>query len=265
MIYIKYWLPELIGLIVLSLISTIPFWLYPIDITVANLFFVDDHSLGSWPLERFSIFRFLFWLAPWLTVFLGLVGLSVLSIGILMTKGKRLRLYGMFIFISVVVGPGLVVNALFKDNWDRPRPRAVQIFGGEEQYVPPLMPGQKGNSFPCGHCSVAFSIAIFYLIWRRRYPKRAVFALSISIVLGALMGITRIAAGGHFLSDVLWSAVLTWFVLILLYWSIMRIPWREDAIGIDSTGTTSKVITSVKLTLIALVAIIGVVFTWRMY
>tara|TARA_B100000686_G_scaffold355195_1_gene470890 strand:+ start:3501 stop:4298 length:798 start_codon:yes stop_codon:yes gene_type:complete len=263
--YIKHWLPELVGLIVLSMISTIPFWLYPLDITVANAFFVDESSLSGWPLEHFGIFSFLFWLAPWLTVILGLIGLLVLSIGILKTKRKRFRLYGMFIFLSVLVGPGLVVNALFKDNWDRPRPREVQVFGGEELYVPPLMPGQVGNSFPCGHCSVAFAVAMFYLVWRRRYPRRAIIALSISIALGSLMGIARIAAGGHFLSDVLWSAVLTWSTLMLLYWPIMRIPWREDTIGVDSLDAESKVMTCFKLTLIALVAITGVVFTWRMY
>ena len=265
MSYRKYWLPEILSLLALGLISTVPFWLSPLDLTVASWFYLDTNSSNSWPLKDLGMFRFLFWLAPWLTVALGLTGLLVLTIGILQNRRFRFRIYGLYIFLAVVVGPGLVVNALFKDHWDRPRPREVQVFGGEELYVPPLVPGQVGNSFPCGHCSVAFAFAAFYFIFRRRYPGRAITALLISIILGSLMGAARIAAGGHFLSDVLWSAVLTWSTLFFLYWLIMQIPLREDRVKHDLSRPQPKFVTTAKVLLIILVAVTGVVFTWRMY
>jgi membrane-associated PAP2 superfamily phosphatase len=158
-----------------------------------------------------------------------------------------------------------VINAAFKDHWDRPRPRDVQAFGGEEVYVPPLMLGQSGNSFPCGHCSVAFAWGAFYLLWRRRHPAWAGAALAASIVVGSLMGVARMAAGGHFLSDVLWSAVLTWSTLLLLYWPIMRIPWREDEPERYPSSPDPRSVAFFKLALIALAATAGVLFTFRLY
>jgi len=268
LIYRKYWLPEVLGLVGLALVATIPFWLSTIDLTVASWFYSNSDGSNAWPLKNLAIYRFFFWLAPWLTVALGLTGLVVLGVGIVQTQRVRFRLYGLYIFLAVVVGPGLVVNALFKENWERPRPRQVEVFGGEELYVPPLGLGQVGNSFPCGHCSIAFALAAFYLIWRRRYPNVAIAVLTMSIVLGSLMGIARISAGGHFLSDILWSAVLTWTSLLLLYWPVMQIPWREDRSEQGLAGSKLNISITAKVMLIALMALIalaGVVFTWQMY
>ena len=266
--YRKYWLPEVVGLVGLGLVATVPFWLSSIDLTVANWFYSNSDGSNAWPLKNVAIYRFFFWLAPWLTVVLGLTGLVILGVGIVQTQRFRFRLYGLYIFLAVVVGPGLVVNALFKDNWERPRPRQVEVFGGDQPYVPPLGLGEVGNSFPCGHCSVAFALAAFYLLWRRRYPTVAIAALNVSIALGCLMGLARISAGGHFLSDILWSAALTWSTLLLLYWPVMRIPWREERLEQEMSRSESNMSITAKvasIVLISLIAFAGVVFTWKMY
>lgn len=49
-----------------------------------------------------------------------------------------------------------------------------------------------------------------------------------SLGFGLLMGIGRIADGGHFLSDVVWSALITWSVGFWLYYFALKIPARED-------------------------------------
>jgi membrane-associated PAP2 superfamily phosphatase len=263
--YRRYWLPEIIGLFALALLATLPFWWSPLDLTVTGWFYHSEGHPNSWFLGDKGLWRFFFWVAPWLTIVLGLLGLFALAIGILQHKNIRLRVYGMFLFLAVTIGPGLVINAAFKDHWDRPRPRDVLAFGGEEPYVPPLMLGQSGNSFPCGHCSVGFAWGVFYLLWRRRHPARAGVALVASIVVGSLMGVARMAAGGHFLSDVLWSAVLTWSILMLLYWPIMRIPWREDEPERYPSSPDTRNVASFKLALIALVATTGVLFTFYQY
>jgi hypothetical protein len=41
-----------------------------------------------------------------------------------------MRMYGLFILLSVILGPGLLVNLVFKDHWGRPRPRQVVALGG---------------------------------------------------------------------------------------------------------------------------------------
>ena len=263
--YRRYWLPEITGLVVVALLATLPFWWSSLDLTVASWFFDSAERSNPWFLGKLGLWRFFFWVAPWLTVVLGLLGLGVLAIGIVQHEKVRFRIYGLFLFLAVVIGPGLVINAAFKDHWDRPRPRDVQAFGGEELYVPPLMIGQSGNSFPCGHCSVAFAWGAFYLLWRRRHPARAGAALVASIVVGSLMGVARMVAGGHFLSDVLWSAVLTWSTLLLLYWPIMRIPWREDEPERYPSSPDPRSVAFFKLTLIALAATAGILFTFRLY
>ena len=263
--YRRYWLPEIIGLVVVTLLATLPFWWSSLDLTVAGWFYRSVGRSNPWFLGALGLWQFFFWAAPWLTIVLGLLGLWVLAIGIVHHANVRFRVYGAFLFLAVMIGPGLVINAAFKDHWDRPRPRDVQAFGGEEVYVPPLMPGQSGNSFPCGHCSVAFAWGAFYLLWRRRHPAWAGAALAASIVVGSLMGVARMAAGGHFLSDVLWSAVLTWSTLLLLYWPIMRIPWREDEPERYPSSPDPRSVAFFKLALIALAATAGVLFTFRLY
>jgi membrane-associated PAP2 superfamily phosphatase len=263
--YRRYWLPEIIGVGVVFLLATLPFWSSPVDITVAGWFYDQAEYSNPWFLGTAGFSRFFFWVAPWLTVALGLLGLWLLAVGIVRDANYRFRLYGLFLFLAVIIGPGLVINAAFKDHWDRPRPRDVQVFGGEELYVPPLALGESGNSFPCGHCSSAFAWGGLYLIWRRRHPARAGVALAASIIVGVLMGVARMAAGGHFLSDVLWSAVLVWSTLLFLYWIIMRIPWREDDPARYPSLPNPRGVSFFKLALIALIAAAGVLFTFRLY
>ena len=223
-------MPELVGIATLVLVATIPFWLSPIDLVIAHWFFHPADPGKGWVFADYWLWQFFFWLAPWLALGVGLSGFMIFLVGASRKVNNRMRVYGVYLLLSVVVGPGLIVNAIFKDHWERPRPRDIQVFGGTEHYIPPLAIGTEGNSFPCGHCSVAFLLGGFYLVWRRRFPNRAYTALAVSIVLGFTMGIARMAAGGHFLSDVLWSAIFTWSTLLFLYWIVLRIPWREDAI-----------------------------------
>ena len=37
-----------------------------------------------------------------------------------------------FLVLSLLLGPGLLVNVILKDNWGRPRPGSVVEFGGTQ-------------------------------------------------------------------------------------------------------------------------------------
>ncbi|MEF3192734.1 MAG: phosphatase PAP2 family protein, partial [Halothiobacillaceae bacterium] len=95
--------------------------------------------------------------------------------------------------------------------------------------TPPLQLGSadEGKSFPCGHCSVGFALASLWLVLRRWRPVLSWAALGVAVALGASMGYARIAAGGHYLSDVLWAAWISLFAAWLSYYVILRIPARE--------------------------------------
>ena len=47
-----------------------------------------------------------------------------------------------FIVVFSVLGPGLIVNHVFKDHWDRARPRAIVEFGGEKSFTPRRWPSR---------------------------------------------------------------------------------------------------------------------------
>jgi lipid A 4'-phosphatase len=216
------------GILLLSL-ATVTFILFgatSLDLAAARVFY---HPIGENPWV--SVHRFpwsaLYHAAPWITASLILTGLGTLAVGL---AGGRteLKWIGNFLLLSVVIGPGLVVNFLFKDHWGRPRPRDIVQFSGALHYVPPLAPSPEGgHSFPCGHCSVGFLYGTGWWVWRRRHPKWAWASLTAGLIAGLAEGLGRMAAGGHFLSDVVWSGLLALSIAHLLYNHVLRIPTRN--------------------------------------
>jgi membrane-associated PAP2 superfamily phosphatase len=136
-----------------------------------------------------------------------------LTPGTLRPGARRWRSTGAFLLITLILGPGVLVNAVFKNHWGRPRPKHIVQFDGTQPYRPPLLKGEAGTakSFPAGHPSVAFAYAAIFLLLRPKRPRLAWAVLGASTAIGAGMGAARMAAGGHFLSDVLWSALITWW------------------------------------------------------
>lgn len=121
-----------------------------------------------------------------------------------------------FIVVFCVLGPGLIVNHVFKDHWDRARPRAIVEFGGEKTFTPPLVIAdqcERNCSFVSGEASYGFAyVALAFLValrWRRR-----VFWAAVGF--GSIVGAFRMLVGAHFLSDVFFAGVFTigfaWYV-----------------------------------------------------
>jgi len=118
---------------------------------------------------------------------------------------------------------------VFKDHWDRPRPRDVVEFGGTLHYTPAPWRGEGGSSFPCGHCSVGFLYASGWWVWKSRRPRWARASLALGLALGAALGLGRMAAGAHFLSDVIWSALLALGLAHVLYFHVLRLAITQPA------------------------------------
>ncbi len=121
-----------------------------------------------------------------------------------------------YLLLVAALGPGLLVNTLFKDHWGRARPAQVEPFGGDKAFAPAWVPGRQCASncaFPCGDASVGFFLlAPGFLLARQR---RAWFATG--IIAGGLLGLVRLAQGGHFLSDVIFAFYLVYFSAWLLH------------------------------------------------
>jgi membrane-associated phospholipid phosphatase len=158
--------------------------------------------------------------------------MALLILGVIRERSRRLRWYGLFVLLCVILGPGLIINLVLKDHWGRPRPRQTVELGGQYEYVQPFVPAQFNTprkSFPCGHCSVGYLYAAGWWLWRRSRPRYAAVSLMAGLTLGTLLGIGRMAAGAHFLSDAVWSALIAYGVAHGLYYYVLRIPAREDA------------------------------------
>jgi len=124
----------------------------------------------------------------------------------------------------MIVGPGLIVNSLLKDNWGRPRPRDIVEFGGRHQYEAPLRidPASGGKSFPCGHATMGFYFfaPAFVLMLKRRKWGRALWVFG--LLYGLLIGWVRVVQGGHFVSDVIFSGGIVYLSSVLL-WRAMKL------------------------------------------
>jgi membrane-associated PAP2 superfamily phosphatase len=213
---------------VIALLGTLPFWLTDLDFRVAAHFY-HPQADDPWFEGGLPLWSFLYRGAPVLMGLLVLGALVALAAGSLWGRWRHLRLPTLVVLASALLGPGLLINGLLKEHWDRPRPHQVEDLGGTKAYLPPLLPGESsgGKSFPCGHSSVGYLLGVFYLVWRRRRPRLALGALVGALLLGTLLGVGRMAAGDHFLSDVIWSGIITYAVALALYLGLLRLLRRE--------------------------------------
>jgi lipid A 4'-phosphatase len=137
--------------------------------------------------------------------------------------GKQWRLQLAFLALAGTLGPGAVVNHVFKDNWQRARPYQVEQFGGTQQFTrAAVITDQCDNncSFVSGHVACGFFFVGLMLIQPRR---RVVWAIA-GVGSGLAIGFSRMADVAHWLSDVLWACPITlitswvvWKLLLLLY------------------------------------------------
>jgi membrane-associated PAP2 superfamily phosphatase len=206
---------------------TLIFALTPLDIAAARLFY-SARAVNHWPLAARFPWRLLYQASTWITTSVVLIGLGAMALAALRRRALWRR-YAVFLLLSVVIGPGLLINVVFKDHWDRPRPRDIVEFGGPLHYTVAPLRGEAGASFPCGHCSVGFLYALGWWIWRRRRPHLAMASAALGAAAGLALGLGRMAAGGHFLSDVLWSALIALGIAHLLFHYVLRIPAWEEA------------------------------------
>ena len=101
------------------------------------------------------------------------------------TKKKLaiLRPYLLICALTPIIASVLLVNVILKDHTGRPRPREIIQFSGNWEYLPALqigIPG-RGHSFPCGHCSIAFTLTSGIVFWRLS-RKFAILSLSLGLI-----------------------------------------------------------------------------------
>ncbi len=227
--YRRYWLPEAIVLVLLAIATVFLFAITDLDLATLRPFYHPELE-GPWPVANDPLWLLFYRSAPWITASLAVAGVVLFIAGVVREKSRQLRLYGIFILLCVVLGPGLIINLMLKDHWGRARPRQLVEFGGTSEYSQPLVPFQaSGKSFPCGHCSVGYLYGLGWWVWRRSHPRWAAASLATGLVTGTLLGIGRMTDGGHYLSDAFWAALIALGIAHVLYYYVLRVPAREDS------------------------------------
>lgn len=236
--YRSLWLPDLLWLNLLLFVATIPFLDGGLDIRLQSLF--HRSSGAAWPYESWPFWKFLYTFGTWPALIVAAAALVAFIKGSRHPTVATWRRHCLYLVLVLALGPGLLVNTIFKDHWGRPRPRQVAEFGGQWQFRHILERGTpgEGKSFPSGHSSTGYYFAAFYFLLRRRRQSLAILTLAGTAIYGTLIGIARMAAGAHFASDVLWSAVFPAFSAFILYYFILRIPYHEDRLDSSPPATS---------------------------
>lgn len=202
--------------VALFLVCVVFFLLWPeTDLTVTTMF---------WDGEQFFLADNWF-IRTMYQIFAKIHGLYLLVfiVGLIFAYKKKnvvLKTTMLFLLVSILLGPGILVNAILKENSvGRPRPVHIQEYGGNDVFSPVFHYSgacQENCSFVSGHASIGFYLMALAWVFRRR---SLLFA---GIALGALVGFGRIVQGGHFLSDVIFAGWATYYVCLLcaLYYKL---------------------------------------------
>ncbi len=191
-----------------------------LDLFIAKLFY---HGNAQFSLQSFDFLSLFFREI--------LIPLILIYLLILPIIGKYIKLdkiyFGhifsnkeiLLIWITQILSLLIFVNLFLKNFWGRARPGDVKQLDGDGLFTPwyQLSSSCETNcSFVSGDASVGFAVVILYFITKNN------FFLYSALLLGFLLGFIRILAGGHFLSDIVFSG----FFIILLSMLIHKVYKR---------------------------------------
>jgi len=223
------------GLVVALAIAAIVgviFGVYPqLDLDVSLLFFDPvSHTF------RFGQHGWVLWArnAAYWSIAAVAVACVCALLGKLIFPKRRMLIPGraaFFLLLTLALGPGILANTILKDHWGRARPMdVIQI--GTDPFTPwwDFRAACRDNcSFIAGEPSGAFwTLALAALA----PPQWRALAYGGALAFGAAIGVLRIAAGGHFFTDVVFAGVL----MYLLIWTVhgLMFRWRATRITDDA-------------------------------
>lgn len=152
------------------------------------------------------------------------VGVLVLALVGGVAAARSMKAWGglsapkwLFLVACLSVGPGLVANVVFKDQWGRARPKQVTMYGGAKAYTPSLVPSDQCDqncSFVSGEASSHFALFFALALLVRR---RSAMLVAAGLAAGTVTGAIRMSQGAHFLSDIAFAGALMGLTVAALH------------------------------------------------
>jgi len=218
-----------LNLLLLAAIGVVLVAFPRIDLAITGLFYdpFDGFYLREYPLVRF-VYHGVPWITRTVVVSLVLFLLAAWTFWRRREFFSRQRRAALYLLLVMIIGPGLLVNTVFKDQWGRARPSQVMEFGGTKQFTRAAIPVdqcEKNCSFVSGHASVGFFFLAFAYVW----PRRRTLWLVTGTGLGIGIGLVRILQGGHFFSDVIFCGIVVYLAARMLH-AVMFRPGIESRV-----------------------------------
>lgn len=197
---------------------------YPfIDIKISGLFF---HHGSFYPNSTWWIAPFYYGIGYTIGILIVLLIGAYFSAFIARWMPFDVTLRAILFYILVLsIGAGVVVNLILKEHSGRARPVHIEQFNGDKAFSTAFIRADAcahNCSFSSGHVAAAFSLIAIAMLMRK---KRAL-AWSVALGYGALVALARLAAGGHFFSDVVASFFIMLITSLLLYRLLFR-QWYD--------------------------------------
>lgn len=201
-------------------------WSGEIDLAVAKQFY-NHEGVGDNRFVQSPWILFVFHWGPAIAWAIIAYCIGFLAYSYITKKGIEWRKAAWVPIIVLAFGSGVIIHAGLKDHWGRPRPKQVIEFGGDQPFRPYYKPyfnnPEISKSFSCGHCSIGFFFFAIALIGERmKRRKLMIIGYSAALILGGILSYIRLAQGGHFLSDVLASALIMWCTALVTCWWVFR-------------------------------------------
>jgi lipid A 4'-phosphatase len=216
--------PTIFLLLALTAAAAVFFVALPdIDTSVASAFYVGQNRFSAQGTLG-KIGRAIFYTVPFLVLAAFIIAWAAGRLGRPLRFVPSAR-ETLFVALTMALGPGLLVNLTLKDHTHRPRPVQLEAFGGTREFRPFYkIDGAcpKNCAFPSGEASASFWLVAPALLAPPPWRAPAVGA---ALLFGAATGLLRMAFGGHFLSDVVFAAL----IMLLLIGACWRgfFGWRR--------------------------------------
>lgn len=186
-----------------------------LDIYVAGLFYQGN---PQFLLQKADLLSVLFrdYLLPvilFYVLILPIIG-KVFNINIIYLNYRFSFKEIFLIWSSQIITTLIVVNLFLKKFWGRVRPEDILQLGGIDVFTPwyKISSACSTNcSFVSGDASVGFSVVILYFI-----TKKIAF-LYAALFLGFIIGLVRIMAGAHFISDIFFAGLFVVIINLIIF------------------------------------------------